>query len=87
MFELACPVRQRTRSSGAYFVSWQLIGQRFRIELWSVTRYFPEPAVDALAGKPTANHADSRHFPCSFTHTVISWLFTSAILPLLFALK
>jgi hypothetical protein len=63
---------KRSRSMSHSFVKWD---------------YFSETAVGWLAGRPTANHAASRHLPCCFTHTVMRRLFTSAIFPLLFALK
>src|SRR6266566_7095725 len=54
---------------------------------WRNENYFFSAACAPGFRRPTANHAASRHFPCCFTQTVINWLLTSAILPLLLALR
>src|SRR5215813_7972645 len=63
------------------------VGSRKRWDRFERHSYFFSAACAPGFRRPTANHAASRHFPCCFTQTVINWLLTSAILPLLLALR
>jgi len=57
----------------------------YRERQTSFERHLGSEAAERLPGRPTAIHAASRHLPCSFVHTVMTRLLTSAILPLLSA--